>query len=99
MNSIISTMRRSIKKWLNKVFYDKEFSKEFNQDMTPDSLILKSEIDNINDEILITRLLEQDVEDVRIKCCIKYPSKHQTDECLRKHHNTYCVEPVTEYKE
>lgn len=82
--SRIKTNMLSLKKWISfapEVFYTFKHL-EFDQDLTPDSLVLKEELVNIGNDKEITRLLEIENTKSNIDCCIKFPSKSQQNSCL-----------------
>ena len=82
--SKIEKFRVSLKKWLKisrEVFYTEQYN-VFPQDMTPDSLILKDELINIQNDLNLTKVFAENTTDEEIKCCIKFPSNIQEDECL-----------------
>lgn len=80
----IRTNILSLKKWFllaPEVFYTFKYT-EFDQDLTPDSLVIKEELINIGIDKEITRLLEIENTKSNIDCCIKFPSKSQQNSCL-----------------
>lgn len=86
-NSLLSKMSQniiSLKKWITlspEVFYTVKHL-DFEQDITPDSLVLKEELINIGNDKDITRLLQFENNKSDIDCCIKFPSKSQEKSCL-----------------
>ena len=75
----------SVRSWLKinpEVFYDQKYNL-FEQDMTPDSLVLKQESVNVTNDHQIIKLLRKNKIDYN--CCIKYPSIEQETECLEKY--------------
>jgi hypothetical protein len=64
------------------VDYGTDYAK-FNQDTTPDSVVMKRElISRTNEKDILERLTNIPTED--IDCCIAYPSKAQEEKCMRK---------------
>lgn len=84
MMSKLEKFRISLQKWLKiskEVFYTENYN-VFPQDMTPDSLILRDESINIQNDLSLTKVFAENAEDEKIKCCIKFPNSEQENECL-----------------
>lgn len=90
--NIINKQLMSIKKWAKhnpEVSYLLNFN-IFNQDLSPDQIIIQK-INKISDnEKKITKLLEENSKGKKIDCCIKFPSRSQEKECM-KALNRYCI--------
>lgn len=80
----VTKLLMSINKWAKfnpEVFYSVKFN-IFDQDVSPDQIIMKKEKESSITEKDITRLLEENNRSSKIDCCIKFPSKSQEKECL-----------------
>lgn len=87
--TLLSKIRKkfvSVSSWAKfnpEVFYNQKFN-IFDQDITPDSIVLKKEITNIGDIKGITDLLvEREKKQTKRDCCIKLPSKKQDSGCRK----------------
>jgi hypothetical protein len=80
----IKKMLSSISKWAKfnpEVFYTVKFN-VFEQDVSPDEIIMKNEKKSSIIERDISKLLEYKNKSSKIDCCIKFPNKSQEKECL-----------------
>lgn len=88
--TILSKMNKikiSIQKWLqlnSEILYTKNYLK-FDQNMTPDSIVLKKvkQYKNVNDDIIKNLISVQKNE--KIDCCINFLSDEQFSDCMDKY--------------
>lgn len=85
--SKMNKLRISIQKWYqlnSEVLYTENYLK-FDQNMTPDSIVLKKvkEYKGVNDN-MIKSLINVSKNEI-IDCCIQVPSKDQFSECMKKY--------------
>jgi hypothetical protein len=89
INSVFSKFKKTLfsaKTWLQfnpEVFYTEKFSK-FDQDISPDSIILKEELENstkLNE--IDYYLLKNNENKKEPECCITFPSSIQQENCFK----------------
>lgn len=80
----VSKLLISINKWIKfnpQVFYTVKFN-IFQQDISPDQIIIKTQKESSAIEKNITKLLEYNNKSNKVDCCIKFPNKSQEKQCL-----------------
>lgn len=80
--SKINKFASSVKNWIKlapEAFYTFNYT-NFEQDLTPDSLVIKEEQINIENDKGLTKYL-QEKNKTSINCCIKFPSRSQQATC------------------
>lgn len=89
MTSLIDNARKHVAIFLARNKYISEVSiftnhSEFRQDITPDSVALRQEI--LNEDIIIDlgRIIQRKNKNNKMKCCVKFPSSKQENDCIRQ---------------
>jgi hypothetical protein len=89
MNSLVDTMRKQMAIFLTRNKYVGEVSiftnhSEFRQDITPDSVALRQEMLNEGIIIDLGKIIQSKNKNNKMKCCVKFPSKKQENNCIRQ---------------